>query len=231
MNRTVSKTMKLDMSDIQETVDYRKNYPGTLFVISAPSGAGKTSLVGRCLQDNPHLSVSVSHTTRPPRAGEVDGINYYFVDKPTFEQMVNEGKFLESATVFDNFYGTSQQEVESWLQVGRDLILEIDWQGAAQVRKQFKNIICIFILPPSLGVLKQRLKNRGQDGESVIARRLAVAQEEISHYVEFDYLVINDDFEAAVKELNAIFLNNLVLKKARSSQVQQLLSNLLNPSA
>jgi guanylate kinase len=219
----MNRTSKLDMSDIQETVDTRKNYLGTLFVISAPSGAGKTSLVGRCLKDNPHLSVSVSHTTRPPRAGEVDGINYYFVDKTSFEQMVNEGKFLESATVFDNFYGTSQQEVESWLKVGKDLILEIDWQ--------FKNVICIFILPPSLAVLKQRLKNRGQDGESVIARRLADAQEEISHYVEFDYLVINDDFEVAAKELNAIFLNNLVLKKAKQLQTQELISNLLKPSA
>jgi len=202
-----------------------------LFVISAPSGAGKTSLVARCLKDNPQLSVSVSHTTRPPRAGEVDGENYYFVEKATFEQMAAEGKFIESASVFDNYYGTSQSEVETRLEAGEDLILEIDWQGAEQVRRQIKNINSIFILPPSLKVLKQRLSDRGKDKTEVIARRLAEAREEISHYVEFDYLVINDDFETAAKELNAIFLHSLILKKARNSETQQLLSNLLDPSA
>lgn len=222
--------MKLDMSDIADPVDNRKNYQGKLFVISAPSGAGKTSLVARCLKDNPHLRVSVSHTTRPPRAGEVNGENYYFVDKPTFEHMINESKFLESAVVFDNFYGTSQHEVETRLAAGEDLILEIDWQGAEQVRKQFKNCSSIFILPPSLDVLKQRLSDRGKDDANVIARRLAKAQEEIAHYVEFDYLLINDDFEQAAKELNAIFLNSFILKKAQSEPMQKLLLNLLNPS-
>lgn len=223
--------MKLDMTDIPDPVDNRKNYQGTLFVISAPSGAGKTSLVARCLKENPHLSVSVSHTTRLPRVGEIDGVNYHFVDKAVFEQMVSEGQFLESASVFDNFYGTTQQDVEMRLEAGQDLILEIDWQGAEQVRKQFKNFISIFILPPSLEVLKQRLSDRGKDDAAVIARRLATAREEISHYVEFDYLLINDDFELAAKELNAIFLNNFILKKAQNKETQKLLVNLLDPSA
>ncbi len=210
------------------TSPQNNNAKGTLFIISAPSGAGKTSLVGRCLKDNPDLSVSVSHTTRSPRPGEVNGKNYHFVDKAEFEQMIADGQFLESATVFDNYYGTSQKEVEERLNAGEDLILEIDWQGAQQVRKQVKDsLISIFILPPSLEVLKQRLSDRGQDEADVIARRLAEAQEEISHNVEFDYLVVNDDFELAAKELNAIFLNSQVLKKARGSETQAIVAQLL----
>lgn len=204
---------------------------GTLFVISAPSGAGKTSLVARSLKDNPQLSVSVSHTTRPPRPGEQDGVNYHFVSKEQFEAMIADGQFLESATVFDNYYGTSQKEVEDRLNAGEDLILEIDWQGAQQVRKQIKSLVSIFILPPSISVLKQRLSDRGQDDKVVIERRLAEAREEISHYIEFDYLVVNDEFELAAKELNAVFLNSQVLKKAQNEDTQTLLGQLLDPDS
>ncbi len=202
---------------------------GTLFVISAPSGAGKTSLLAKCLEHNPQLSLSVSHTTRPPRKGEVNGVNYHFVDKTTFETMIADGRFLESATVFGNYYGTSQTEVQQKLDSGNDVILEIDWQGAQQVRKHFKHLVSIFILPPSLAVLKQRLSDRGQDEPAIIERRLAEAQEEISHSLEFDYLLVNDDFETALKELNAIFLNHRVLKKAKSVTCLHLLEALLKP--
>jgi guanylate kinase len=204
---------------------------GTLFVISAPSGAGKTSLVARCLQDNPQLNVSVSHTTRPPRPGEIDGENYHFVDKENFEALIAKGDFLESAIVFGNYYGTSQVEVEKQLITGNDLILEIDWQGAQQVRKQFKTLVSIFILPPSLDVLKQRLSDRGKDDQDVIAKRLAKARDEISHFAEFDYLVVNDDFETAAKELNSIFMSKHVLRKAQSRETKVLLSKLLDPQA
>lgn len=213
-----------------ESID-RLQIKGTLFVISAPSGAGKTSLVARCLKDNSQLSLSVSHTTRPPRPGEVNGENYHFVGKDDFEAMASKGEFLESATVFGNYYGTSQEEVEKQLRAGNDLILEIDWQGAQQVRKQFKHLVSIFILPPSLEVLKQRLSDRGEDDEDVITHRLAKARDEISHYQEFEFLVVNDDFEIAARELNAIFLNSQVLKKAQNSDTQALLSKLLDPKA
>jgi len=203
---------------------------GTLFIISAPSGAGKTSLIGRCLADDPQLSVSVSHTTRSPRKGECDGENYYFVDQQQFEQMIAAGEFLESAKVFDNYYGTSQKAVEDKLNAGEDIILEIDWQGAQQVRKKVKSLVSIFILPPSIEVLKQRLSDRGQDDESVIERRLAEAREEISHYVEFDYLVINEDFELAVSELKAIFLNQQILNHVKAESTQTLISQLLGTS-
>lgn len=205
------------------------DFPSNLFIVSAPSGAGKTSLLAHCLANNPQLNLSISHTTRPPRKGEVDGKNYHFVSKDKFEQMITAGQFLESATVFDHYYGTSQPEVEKQLQGGNDLVLEIDWQGAQQVRKKIKSNVSIFIVPPSLEVLKQRLSDRGQDDPKVIERRLAEAREEISHYPEFDYLIINDDFEQASRELNAIFLNAQILKKAQSEEVSSLLSSLLNP--
>lgn len=208
-----------------------QNYKGTLFIVAAPSGAGKTSLVARCLKDNPNLRVSISHTTRPPRPGEVDGENYHFIDKDRFEQMIAEGVFLESATVFGNYYGTSQLEVEKQLKEGKDLILEIDWQGAAQVRKQFKKLVSIFIVPPSMAVLKQRLQDRAQDKPDVIQARLAEAREEMSHYLEFDYLVVNDSFETAAKELSAIFLNAQILKRARSEECAKLMSELLDPTS
>lgn len=205
--------------------------PGTLFVISAPSGAGKTSLVERCLRDNPNLRVSVSHTTRAPRSGEIDGKNYHFIDKSTFENRVANAEFLESALVFGNYYGTSQAEVKKQLAEGHDLILEIDWQGAQQVRKKFESLVSIFILPPSMEILKHRLTARGQDGEQTIASRLAEAREEMSHYPEFDFLVVNDDFEQAAKNLNAIFTSTQQRQEIQQQKLATLLSTLLNPQA
>lgn len=178
---------------------------GALFVISAPSGAGKTSLVRAVLERDPTLCVSISHTTRPRRSQEVDGVNYHFTDRPGFEAMLERDAFLEHADVFGNYYGTSSAWVDEQLHAGRDVILEIDWQGAAQVRRQRPLARSIFILPPSVAVLEQRLRKRGQDDDAVIARRLAAAREEMSHHVEFDYLVINDDFEQATMDLLAIF--------------------------
>jgi len=177
---------------------------GNLFIVTAPSGAGKTSLVGALLADDPHVKLSISCTTRAPRPGEVDGVNYHFVTKEEFMRMLGAGEFLESAEVHGSFYGTSQKWVEEQLQAGEDILLEIDWQGAAQVRKLFPNTISIFILPPSVEELDRRLNKRGQDSVEVIAVRLANAREEISHVGEFDYVIINDEFDAALQDLRAV---------------------------
>jgi len=179
-------------------------YPGTLFVFAAPSGAGKTSLVKALLENMDGISVSVSHTTRAMRPGEEDGIDYHFVDIPTFEQMAGQDAFLEHAKVFDNYYGTSRTGIEQQLALGMDVILEIDWQGAAQVRKLMPETVGVFILPPSREALEERLRGRGTDSEEIIARRMRDAQSESSHYSEFDYVVINDDFDTALAELQAI---------------------------
>ena len=179
-------------------------YPGTLFVFAAPSGAGKTSLVKALLESLDGISVSVSHTTRAMRPGEQNGIDYHFVDIPSFEKMVTENAFLEHAKVFDNYYGTSRTGIEQQLALGMDVILEIDWQGARQVRELMPETVGVFILPPSREALAQRLRGRGQDSEEIIARRMRDAQSESSHYGEFDYLVINDDFDSALAELQAI---------------------------
>ncbi|TNF34072.1 MAG: guanylate kinase [Gammaproteobacteria bacterium] len=188
---------------------------GNLFIISAPSGAGKTSLVKALVEADPSIVVSVSHTTRTPRPGEVDGVNYHFVDEARFHQMAAEGAFLEHARVFGNHYGTSEASVRAQLAAGHDVILEIDWQGAEQTRKQLPDSISIFILPPSREVLHQRLTGRGQDDAAVIAKRMAEATSEMSHYPEADYLVINDDFNTALADLAAI------VRAARLSQRQQ----------
>jgi guanylate kinase len=177
---------------------------GNLFVISAPSGAGKTSLVNALLERMTGIQVSVSHTTRAQRPGEVDGVNYHFVSGEQFRALADAGDFLESAEVFGNCYGTSQRWVEQALAGGTDVILEIDWQGAQQVRRLLPEAICITVLPPSRTALEQRLTGRGQDGPEVIARRMAEAISEMSHYGEADYLVVNDRFEAALDELCAI---------------------------
>jgi guanylate kinase len=177
---------------------------GTLFVVSAPSGAGKTSLVRAMLERDPLLTVSVSHTTRPRRSGEADGVNYHFVDRDRFETMLASGAFLEYAEVFGNLYGTSAAWVEGRLEQGRDVILEIDWQGAAQIRARLPETVSIFVLPPSLAALEQRLRGRGQDEDAVIRRRLAEARAEMAHHVDYDYLVVNDDFETAAADLLAI---------------------------
>lgn len=178
--------------------------PTHLYVISAPSGAGKTSLVRALLQARPRLVVSVSHTTRARREGEVEGESYFFVTVERFETLIKEGAFLEYARVFDNYYGTGRAQVEQRLHQGRDVVLEIDWQGAQQVRRAQPACISIFILPPSRQVLEQRLYNRGTDSEAVIQRRLADAATDMSHCPDFDYAIINDSFDQALSELGSI---------------------------
>ncbi|SDK40111.1 guanylate kinase [Microbulbifer yueqingensis] len=177
---------------------------GTLFTVSAPSGAGKTSLVKALVDSDSQVTVSVSHTTRPMRPGEQNGVNYHFVERESFVDMLGRDAFLEHAQVFDNFYGTSKEWVEETLAGGRDVILEIDWQGAAQVRRLLPDTVGIFILPPSQETLRERLTGRGQDDPAVIERRMSQAIDEMSHYVEADYLVINDDFQVALNELRAV---------------------------
>ncbi|MBB5186681.1 MULTISPECIES: guanylate kinase [Zhongshania] len=201
---------------------------GTLYTISAPSGAGKTSLVAELLKRTPQLSVSVSHTTRPMRPGEEDGVNYHFISHEVFQQMLGETAFLEHAQVFDNFYGTSQKWVESELARGEDVILEIDWQGAQQVRRLMPETIAIFILPPSREALNQRLTGRGQDDDSVIQRRMDAAVAEMSHYVEGDYVVINDDFNTALADLEAIIRGRRLQLDKQQDRHATLLSALLS---
>ena len=178
--------------------------PGQLFVIAAPSGAGKTSLVAALMQREKALSLSVSHTTRARREGETDGVHYHFVEEQQFLKDVDEDAFIEHARVFDRYYGTRRSTVADALGAGHELILEIDWQGAAQVQKQFPDCCSIFILPPSLDTLRQRLKDRRQDSDSVIDRRMREAAEHISHYHQFDYVVVNDVFDQAVDNLQQI---------------------------
>ncbi|WP_016855920.1 guanylate kinase [Halomonas smyrnensis] len=179
---------------------------GTLFIVSAPSGAGKTSLVRELIERLDGIQVSVSHTTRPRREGEVDGVNYHFVDRAEFERMIAEGDFFEHARVFDNYYGTSRRAVEELLAAGQDVILEIDWQGARQVREQLPQAVSIFILPPSREELERRLSGRGTDEHAVIAGRMREAVSEMSHYDEYDYVVINDDFTTAERELQSLVI-------------------------
>ena len=177
---------------------------GSLFIIAAPSGGGKTSLVNGLLKRDPRLVLSISHTTRLARPGEIDGVHYHFVSEAEYEQMVNNGDFMEHAVVFDHHYGTNRNSVELQLEQGRDVILEIDWQGARQVRSAFPDCCLIFIIPPSLETLRNRLSGRGQDSAQVVQRRMRDAQAEISHWAEFDRLVVNDHFDAALEELLAI---------------------------
>lgn len=177
---------------------------GVLYTVSAPSGAGKTSLVKALLERVDTIQVSVSHTTRAMRPGEVDGVNYHFVSREQFQAILDAGQFLEYAEVFGNFYGTSQAWVEETLAAGRDVILEIDWQGAEQIRRLIPETVAIFILPPSLAALESRLNGRGQDPQDVIDSRMQQARDEISHYVEADYLIVNDQFDVALEELIAI---------------------------
>jgi len=180
--------------------------PGNLFTISAPSGAGKTSLVNALLPILNDVKVSVSHTTRAKRSGEVEGVNYHFVEMNEFLRMLDQGDFLESAEVFGNRYGTSQRWVKETLATGTDVILEIDWQGAAQVRHLLPETVSIFILPPSRSALEQRLNGRGQDSAEIIQKRMNAAIDEMSHYAEADYVIVNDDFQTALAELRAIFI-------------------------
>ncbi len=200
---------------------------GTLFVLSAPSGAGKTSLVKALLQSTAGLVVSVSHTTRPMRPGEADGVNYHFVNVERFKAMLDDCDFLEHAEVFGNYYGTSRRQVESTLRAGQDVLLEIDWQGAQQIRKLFPDAVTVFILPPSREALESRLRGRGQDSDEVIARRLAAAREEMSHYVEYDFVVINDQFPTALADLEAIVGTQRLRIDRQSQQHNALISALL----
>ncbi|WP_217477480.1 guanylate kinase [Stutzerimonas stutzeri] len=200
---------------------------GTLYIVSAPSGAGKTSLVKALLDAQPHVRVSVSHTTRPMRPGEVDGVNYHFVSRDDFVERLERGEFLEHAEVFGNLYGTSQRWLEQTLNEGYDLILEIDWQGAQQVRRLMPQAKSIFILPPTQEALRQRLTNRGQDSDEVIEKRMREAVSEMTHYVEYDYLVINDDFAHALIDLQAIFRANQLLQASQQQRFRSLLNELL----
>ncbi|NWO08293.1 MAG: guanylate kinase [Alteromonadaceae bacterium] len=199
---------------------------GTLYVISAPSGAGKTSLVGEMLRKDAGLGVSISHTTRPMREGEQDGVNYHFVSRDEFEAMIARGDFLEHADVFGNYYGTSQVWVRETLATGQDVILEIDWQGAEQVRRLIPECVGIFIVPPSAAVLRERLVGRGTDAPEVIERRLTEAAEECRHAVEFDYLVVNDNFDQALAELLSIVRSQRLRMDVQKQRHAQLLAGL-----
>ncbi|OLU20448.1 MULTISPECIES: guanylate kinase [unclassified Pseudomonas] len=200
---------------------------GTLYIISAPSGAGKSSLVKALIDSEPLIRVSVSHTTRGMRPGEQDGVHYHFVDHTQFTAMLERSEFLEHAQVFGNYYGTSQRALEKTLAEGIDLILEIDWQGAQQVRRLMPQAKSIFILPPTLEALRHRLTGRGQDSGEVIEQRMREAVSEMSHYVEYDYLVINDDFSHALSDLKAVFRANQLLQSAQQQRHAGLLSELL----
>ncbi|MEM6580729.1 MAG: guanylate kinase [Pseudomonadota bacterium] len=201
---------------------------GTLFTVSAPSGAGKTSLVNALVEQVDQLKVSISHTTRPMRPGELDGTNYHFVEEQRFRQMLDKSEFLEYAQVFGNLYGTSQSWVNEQLQQGIDVILEIDWQGAQQVKRLITDTRCIFILPPSKAALSQRLTARGQDDGDTIAARMAKAVEEMSHYVEGDYLIVNHDFDTALSQLQSIILSHRLRASRQQIDLAPLLSELLS---
>jgi guanylate kinase len=199
---------------------------GNLFIVAAPSGAGKTSMVKELLVADPGIQLSISYTTRTPRPGEVDGQHYHFVSRETFMQMLERGDFLESAEVYGNFYGTSQPWIEASRMTGTDILLEIDWQGAAQVCKLIPDAISIFILPPSVEALRQRLTGRGQDAEEVIQRRVAAAREDISHVGEFDYVIINDDFDTAQQDLLAVVRAQRLTIRAQLAQHGELIASL-----
>lgn len=199
-------------------------------MVSAPSGAGKTSLLAALLRQQSQLELSVSHTTRPSREGEVDGVHYNFTDREAFERLVEQGRFLEHAEVFGNLYGTSQDWVEAELAAGRDVVLEIDWQGALQVRRKLPDAVTIFILPPSLATLEERLAGRASDDAAVIQKRLAGAREEISHCVEFDYLLVNDVFEEALAQLDSIVEAERLRVGHQQVRQAERLKDLLNPT-
>ena len=203
---------------------------GLLFVVSAASGTGKTSLVKALLDRSTNLYVSVSHTTRPQRVGELNGVHYHFISKAEFETQIERGQFVEYAEVFGNYYGTSQVIVEQQLAQGHDVLLEIDWQGAQQVRRLFPDCIQIFILPPTQYDLRQRLSNRGTDSVEVIERRLNLAIVDMQQYVNFDYVIINDSFDRALHELEAIITANRLRLVQQSQRHAALIAQLLTPS-
>jgi guanylate kinase len=200
---------------------------GNLFILSAPSGAGKSSLLTALLAKHTDMTLSVSHTTRAPRPGEENGIHYYFVATTDFKELINNNDFFEWAQVFSNYYGTSKQAIETQLNAGFDVFLDIDWQGARQVREQLSDVKTIFILPPSKDELEKRLNNRAQDSADVIAGRMAQAQSETSHYNEYDYVLVNDDFNEALAQLETIVLAQRFTLKAQTVRQNDLLKNLL----
>ena len=200
---------------------------GTLYIVSAPSGAGKTSLVTALTQTDARVRVSVSHTTRAMRPGEAHGVNYHFVAHEDFKALIAQGDFLEHAEVFGNFYGTSRSALEQTLDQGIDLILEIDWQGAQQVRELMPEALSIFILPPSQEALRQRLDNRGQDSAEIIAGRMKEAVSEMVHYDEYDYVIINDDFATALEDLKSVFRANRLLLGKQQQRHGALLKQLV----
>ncbi|MGX1113893.1 guanylate kinase [Pseudoalteromonas sp. MBR-15] len=200
---------------------------GNLFILSAPSGAGKSSLISALLNKHSDMKVSVSHTTRSPRPGEENGVHYHFVSVEEFKALIEKNDFFEWAQVFDNYYGTSKQAIETQLAEGIDVFLDIDWQGAQQIRKLVEDVETIFILPPSKEELESRLTNRGQDSSEVIAGRMAKAQSETSHYNEYDYVVVNDDFDTALAEIETIVMAKRLSLKSQAQRHQTLLDNLL----
>ena len=200
---------------------------GTLYIVAAPSGAGKSSIVNACLARDPGICLSISFTSRPPRPGERHAEHYHFVDADEFERMVAAGDFFEHARVHGDWKGTAKQSVEPQLAQGKDVLLEIDWQGARQVRAQVPDAVSVFILPPSRRALEQRMRARGQDSEAVIRQRLAAAREEMSHYDEFDYLIVNEDFATAVDEMCAIFLASRLRRERQAGGHAGLIANLL----
>jgi len=206
---------------------------GTLFIVAAPSGAGKSSIVNACLARDRNISLSVSFTSRPPRPGERPGEHYHFVDDARFQRMIEAGDFFEYARVHGDWKGTARQSVEPQLAAGRDVLLEIDWQGARQVRAMVPDAVGVFILPPSRAALDERMRKRGQDSEEVMARRLAAAREEMSHYDEFDFVIVNEDFDTAVGEMCAVFTASRLRREAQARRHRDLIAALLReePSA
>lgn len=204
------------------------DYSGNLFIVAAPSGGGKTSLVKKLVESLEDIEVSISHTTRAMRPGEQHGVNYFFIDENEFIRMIDESAFLEHARVFNHLYGTSINQITERLQKGIDVVLDIDWQGAEQIRRSFPDAVSIFIVPPSLDVLKQRLLDRRQDKDEVISDRMRKAQDELSHYPEFDYLIVNDNFEKAAMELEAIVIANRLRIERQINKQSKLLSFLMS---
>lgn len=200
---------------------------GTLFIVAAPSGAGKSSLVNTVLAREPGIALSISFTSRAPRPGERHAQHYHFVSKTEFERMIAAGDFFEHALVHGDYKGTARQSVAPQLEAGKDVLLEIDWQGARQVREKMPDAVSVFILPPSRDALETRMRNRGQDSEAVIAQRLAAAREEMSHYGEFDYVIVNEHFDAAAAELRAIFVAHRLRRAAQTERHAALIEHLL----
>ncbi len=200
---------------------------GTLYIVAAPSGAGKSSLVNAVLAREPGIALSISFTSRAPRPGERHAQHYHFVDKAGFEGMIAAGDFFEHALVHGDYKGTARQSVEPQLAAGKDVLLEIDWQGARQVREKMPDAISVFILPPSLDALQTRMRNRGQDSEETIARRLAAAREEMSHYDEFDFVIVNEHFDAAAAELRSIFVAQRLRRPDQARRHAALIAELL----